>query len=179
MDKIIQLIAQDKLRLDALESVRQLDLPQCYLAAGFVRNMVWDCLHQKTITTPLNDVDVIYFDPGETDADKYLEYELRLSQLIPRLKWQVRNQANMHSRNGDSPYQSSFDAMTYWPEKETAVAIRKLSSGSFECIAAFGFDSLFDLQITHNPARQRNIFESRIKAKGWLVQWPGLTIVSE
>ena len=47
MQQIIQPIKQDKLRTDALNFVQQLDLPQCYLAAGFVSNMVWDSLQYK------------------------------------------------------------------------------------------------------------------------------------
>lgn len=173
---IIQLIERDELRLEALECARKLSLPQCYLAAGFVRNLVWDYLHQKSVSTSLNDVDVIYFDPNELSKDKFKEYELALNESMPQLKWQVRNQAFMHVRNGDQSYKSSIDAMSYWPEKETAVAARKLESGSLECIATFGFESLFNLQVTYNPIRQREIFEYRVKSKGWLELWPSLTI---
>ena len=174
MDRIIHLIERDKLRLEALECTRKLNLPQCYLAAGFVRNLVWDHLHHKSISTPLNDVDVIYFDPNELNRDK--KYERALNALMPQLNWQVRNQAFMHLRNADQPYKSSLDAMSYWPEKETAVAIRKLESGNLECIAAFGFESLFSLQVTYNPKRLRETFECRVKSKGWLELWPGLSI---
>ncbi len=60
MNKIIQLIEKDQVRIKALECVNSLRLPQCYIAAGFVRNLVWDSLHKKQIPTALNDVDVIY-----------------------------------------------------------------------------------------------------------------------
>jgi hypothetical protein len=82
----------------------------------------------------------------------------------------------MHIRNNDDLYSSSLDAMSYWPEKETAVGIRKLSDGNFECISAFGFNSLFNLQITHNPKRLRSVFEHRINSKGWLTTWANLSI---
>ncbi len=179
MDKIIQLIEKDGLRLEALECARKLSLPQCYLAAGFVRNLVWDHLHHKPVSTPLNDVDVIYFDADELNQDKFREYELVLNELMPQLNWQVRNQAFMHIRNGDKPYKSSLDAMSYWPEKETAVAIRKLESGILQCVTVFGFESLFNLQVTYNPKRQRDIFEHRVKSKGWLELWPHLSIASD
>ncbi|HCH5920363.1 TPA: nucleotidyltransferase family protein, partial [Vibrio parahaemolyticus] len=61
MDKIVELIKQDPVRVEALKVVYQLALPQCYIAAGFVRNLVWDSLHNFDVYTPLNDVDVIYF----------------------------------------------------------------------------------------------------------------------
>jgi hypothetical protein len=172
--KIIEFIQRDNLRLAALECITCLDLPQCYLAAGFVRNLVWDNLHHKLTPSALNDIDVVYYDPDEVDDDIYLKYEAELTSRMPQIKWQVRNQAKMHIRNGDRPYQSIVDAMSFWPEKETAVAIRKTVHDSYECISAFGFESLFTLQLTYNPKRNRDVFEARVKSKGWLIQWPRL-----
>ena len=113
IDKIISLMELDELRLPALECVRLLDLPDSYIAAGFVRNLIWNHLHQKTHTTILNDVDVIYFDANELDTNKYLTYELTLKKLMPQLNWQVRNQALMHHKNNDLPYTSILNVMSY------------------------------------------------------------------
>ncbi len=178
MNRIVELIKQDQFRLFALECVYSLNLPQGYLAAGFVRNLVWDHLHCKQASTALNDLDVIYFDPNENDANAFLEHEARLNAMAPEFNWQVRNQARMHERNNDKPYVSAIDAMSYWPEKETAIAIRKLDDGNYECVSAFGFESLFCLQVTYNPKRQLNVFNNRVKSKNWLVQWPQLRVVT-
>ncbi|MGI9850601.1 nucleotidyltransferase family protein [Vibrio vulnificus] len=174
MDRIVELIKQDPARVKALECVSKLGLPQCYIAAGFVRNLVWDALHGFDVATPLNDVDVIYFAPDEKDLKSCLQYESQLKQLMPEINWQVRNQALMHTRNGDLPYTSSLDAMSYWPEQETALAIRQVSPGNYECIAAFGYESLFGYCVTHNPKRSRETFENRVNSKGWLVKWSSL-----
>ena len=176
-DKIIRLIKADQQRCKILDVVAQLNLPQCYVAAGFVRNLVWDNLHNKTTATTLNDVDVIYFDPNEKSDDQYSRYEQRLNRQLPNLNWQVRNQAQMHSRNKDKPYQSTLDAMSYWPEKETAVAVRKSIDGKYECISAFGTESLFNLAVTYNPKRAPEIVDKRIKSKGWLTTWPKLKVI--
>ena len=177
MDRIVELIKQDPVRVKALECVSKLGLPQCYIAAGFVRNLVWDALHGFDVATPLNDADVIYFSPDENDPNAYLQYESQLKQLMPEINWQVRNQALMHIRNGDLPYTSSLDAMSYWPEQETAVAIRQVTPDTYECIAAFGYESLFGYCVTHNPKRSRETFENRVNSKGWLVRWPSLRTV--
>lgn len=174
---MIELLREDLLRTRVLSVVYQLGLPQCYIAAGFVRNMVWDHLHGKPVPTPLNDVDVIYYDSDEVADKSYLTYEAELKRQMPEVNWQVRNQASMHLRNGDEPYLNSVDAMGYWPEKETGVAVRLLDSGQLECVSAFGFDSLFELKLTHNPKRSKDIFENRVQSKGWLSQWPMLKIV--
>ncbi|MEZ9438085.1 nucleotidyltransferase family protein [Vibrio atlanticus] len=174
--RIVTLIKQDPLRMQVLNCVAQLDLPQCYVAAGFVRNLVWDHLHGYASPTPLNDIDVIYFDPIDTSYESDLRFEAPLKQRLPELNWQVRNQAYMHTRNGDEPYQSSLDAMSYWPEKETAVAVKQSPTGEIECISAFGLESLFDLKITPNPNRSRDVFDQRVQSKNWLTHWPKLTI---
>lgn len=174
---IINLLRQDELRVKALDAVYQLNLAQSYIAAGFVRNLVWDHLHHKPNTTVLNDIDVIYFEPDEHDSNQYQIYESKLNTLMPQLNWQVRNQAFMHHRNGDKPYTSILDAMSYWPEKETAVAVQKVREGQYECISAFGFETLFKGHITHNPKRTLEIFEQRVQSKGWLRAWPGLKVV--
>ncbi|MFT5236225.1 MAG: hypothetical protein ACI90A_001594, partial [Shewanella sp.] len=117
---LITWIGQDPLRIRALQLVNALHLPQGFIAAGFVRNLVWDKLHDVVQSKPLADIDVIYFNPNDisTAADKAFERQLR--QLAPELPWSVKNQARMHIRNGDDPYLSSLDAMGYWPEQETA-----------------------------------------------------------
>ncbi len=174
--KVIELVANDPLRISALTCLSSLNLPHSFIAAGFVRNLVWDYLHNKAKPTPLNDVDVIYFDNNETNIDEYKKSQKVLNSKLPELTWQVRNQALMHSKHGDTPYHCSIDAMRYWPEKETAIAIRMLKTGELECISAFGLNSLFNLQLSHNPQRDKAVFEQRVKSKGWLKQWPLLTI---
>lgn len=178
MDRVIHLIKQDKLRLKALDCVYHLELPQCYIAAGFVRNVVWDHLHKFTNSSQLNDVDVIYFNPTEKKPEMFKYYELQLHQCIPQLNWQVRNQALMHFRNNDKPYENALDAMSYWPEKETAIAIRKNNFGHLEGVSAFGLDSLFNLEITYNSKRLKSVFEERVKTKKWLEKWSNLTIIA-
>ncbi|MEZ8018934.1 nucleotidyltransferase family protein [Vibrio splendidus] len=175
-DRIVRLIKQDPLRMQVLDCVSQLGLPQCYIAAGFVRNLVWDYLHGYVSPTPLNDIDVIYFDPNDTSYESALRYEVQLQEWLPELNWQVRNQASMHTRNGDKPYQSTLGAMSYWPEKETAIAVKQNPTGEIECISAFGLESLFDLKITPNPNRSKDVFDQRVQSKKWLTHWPKLTI---
>ena len=178
VNRIVELVKQDTLRLKALDCVALLDLSEGYIAAGFVRNLVWDALHHKSEPTPLNDIDVIYFDSTNVGNHVDLEYETTLKGMMPNVNWQVRNQAMMHHRNHDNPYVSVVDAMRYWPEKETAVAIRKKADGELECISAFGLDSLFALEVTHNPKRNKEVFEYRVHSKAWLKTWPNLKVLT-
>lgn len=176
MERIIELIKCDALRLNALNFVYQLELSECYIAAGFIRNLIWDHLHHKTEYTLLNDIDVIYFDRNEDEPEAYLKYEAKLTSQMPQVNWQVRNQAKMHERNGDIPYFNVIDAMSYWPEKETAIAIRQLKNKQFECVSPFSIDSLFNFNITYNPKRSIKTFEDRLASKDWLTIWPNLKV---
>lgn len=159
-----------------LQCVAALGLPDCYVAAGFVRNMVWDYLHDYDPTL-LNDVDVIYFSPQKISQQNNKLLEARLMSLIPDVRWQIKNQALMHHLNSDHPYRSSLDAMTFWPEKETAIGVRLEKTGEITIAAPFGVESLFGGCITHNPARERPIFEQRVQSKQWLKIWPRLRLI--
>ena len=43
--RLIQLLGEEEQIIKDLKLVRQLDLPQSYIAAGYIRNYVWDRLH--------------------------------------------------------------------------------------------------------------------------------------
>ena len=162
----------------ALEAVRSLDLPDCWIGAGFVRNAVWDHLHGYPPGLAGKDLDVIWFDPDRSDAVIDLELEGRLAGLAPGLGWSVKNQARMHRRNDDSPYSCVAHAMTFWPETATAVAARLTTAGPIEINAPLGLDDLFALRLVPTASfadQKRQIFEDRIAAKGWLSRYPKLT----
>ncbi len=176
MQSIQQLLLQDPQRLRMLNLVASLKLKDAYIAAGFVRNMVWDELHKKAISTPLNDVDVVFFDAHDKDnslATKALEVLQNLDGSVP---WQVKNQAHMHLQNKDRAYLNTCDAMTFWPEKETAIGVQMNSDKQIKVLAPFGTRSLFQGLISHNSKRAKSIFLKRVHSKDWLDIWPQLRI---
>lgn len=176
--RLAALITSDDYRLAALEALRDYPLSQACLAAGFVRNLIWDYLHRDLpgfgTPTPLNDLDVIYYDPEEPQHVDKLVHQQALTAKAPGFNWQVKNQAYTHIGNGDRPYYSVTDAMSYWPEKETAVGVRLTCVDTLEFISPFPLDNLFTLTITHNPRRKRDVFDRRVTSKQWLQLWPRL-----
>lgn len=144
-----------------------------------MRNPVWDHLHGFTRPTPLNDVDVIWFDLLDATAERDAELEATLRDRCPGPDWQVRNQARMHLRNGDPPYRDSLDAMRHWPETATAVAARLRDDGRIEVIAGFGPEDLLNLVLRPTPTGRRRLeaFQARVEARGWLRLWPGLRLL--
>ncbi|MFT5708895.1 MAG: hypothetical protein ACI9ES_003202 [Oceanospirillaceae bacterium] len=169
-------LAQDQQRLDLLQTAANLQLSDWCLAAGFLRNMVWDKLHDFQTSSALNDIDLIYFNNFDAKEITDKAYELILKSKIDK-PWSVKNQVRMHLRNDDKPYFSTADAMSYWPEIETAVGVKLSDTGAIEIIAPFGLESLFSLQITLNRKRLKlDAFKKRVSDKQWLEKWPKLRV---
>lgn len=68
----------DPVRFQALQIVAALDLPDCWIGAGFVRDAVWDHLNGHECCEPNGDVDVLWFDAAapEAERDRRIEEEL-------------------------------------------------------------------------------------------------------
>lgn len=172
---VFSILCGDPHRWHLLDVVAALDLPDCWIGAGFVRNAIWDHLHQRPPKPICGDVDVIWFDPRRADAIHDKEFEALLLAWEPSIAWSVKNQARMHVRNGDAPYISSTDAMRYWPETATAIAVRRNEAGGCEIAAPLGLDDLFDLVLRPTPRFRRDkraIYEDRIRSKSWSETWP-------
>ncbi|MCL1062896.1 nucleotidyltransferase family protein [Shewanella benthica] len=174
--EIEQWLKLDPIRMEAIEFAVKLDLPQWLLSAGFVRDLVWDRLHGAS-SHPLNDIDLIYFDADDLSERREKAYEKQLESWAPHLPWSVKNQARMHIRNCDAPYTSCEHAMSFWPECETAIGVHvSRQDHRFDFVAPFGFESLFDLKLTHNPKRELSLFNARKDQKAWFTRYPKLEL---
>ena len=175
--EFIQILQLRRPVIEDLKHIRSLNLPHGCIAAGYVRNTIWDHLHHYPHQTLLNDVDVLYFDPDELSEETEKECEIQLKQQRPEYNWSVKNQARMHLRNNDAPYRSVEDAMKRWPETATAVGVQMDANGAFHVIAPFGLDDLFELNVRKSPYfKDLKTFDERIITKKWLERWPKLQI---
>ena len=86
----IRLIQGDSWRMECLKAVASLGLPDWYIAAGFLRNAIWDALHAKFVRTPLNDVDIIYYDPADHGTSTEGQIESMLRAQCPTVPDSVR-----------------------------------------------------------------------------------------
>jgi hypothetical protein len=178
------LVAADAWMMAALGAVAGLGLPDAWIGAGFLRGAVWDRLHGYGSRTPLDDIDVVYFDPETLDPAAELALETRLGGLLPGLPWEVRNQARMHLRNGDAPYRSSADALAHWLETPTAVALRLNDGGDLELLAPLGTEDLLDLVVRPTPHARRHehrlaAYRERVTRKNWPAKWPKMRVIWE
>ena len=78
--RLINYIQNDSWMLEILTIVKNLQLNDCWIGAGFIRNKVWDVLHAIE-RTKLNDIDVIYFNADATEKEKDLHIEFFLKTM--------------------------------------------------------------------------------------------------
>lgn len=123
-DVLQDLLLNDPIRMKALYAVQALELSDGWIGAGLVRDAVWDHLHGYGQRPVSGDVDVVWFDPKNCSSVVDSVLEETLSRQSPVFNWSVKNQARMHQRNDNEPYCSTANALRYWPETATAVAVR-------------------------------------------------------
>lgn len=173
--KLITIIKNDEWMMHVLKMVSDLKLPDCWIGAGFIRNKVWDVLHNKERTL-LNDIDIIYFDKNKPDKEYDIHIENQLKKVSSDLNWSVKNQARMHHRNGHKPYTDCNHAISFWPETATSIAIRLCDNDHIEYIAPYDLNDLFDLLVIPTPEFDIKTYTDRIVKKGWKETWRKLEI---
>lgn len=166
---------------DVMRAVRELGLRDCWVAAGFVRNAVWDLLHGYAEPTPLADIDVLFFLDAADDAYDELALEAQLAGWLPQHTWQVRNQARMHRVNGFRPFLSSADAMCHWVETPTAVGLALDRLDRLQINAPLGVGDLLGLRLQPGPHFRRErlpVYRQRVQYKRWAETWPQLRVLA-
>ncbi|GHB32184.1 nucleotidyltransferase family protein [Salinicola rhizosphaerae] len=172
--RLLGWVREDAERMTRLRQARELALPQWALAAGFVRNLVWDRLHAHDVPTPLNDIDLIFFDREDDSSARDRELTQRL-QAHGGAPWSVKNQARMHCRHGHEPYRSTLDAMRFWVECETAVGVTLDERDRLRLLAPFGIETLMSGRVTLNPLHgDAEVLRRRALEKQWQTRWPAL-----
>jgi len=177
-ERLIEIMLINPRTVIDLETVKSLELKNWFIAAGYVRNQVWDHLHNNKETLIFEDVDIIYYDSSDITEETDKKYEEQLRAKNSNLNWSVKNQARMHLRNNHEPYLSIDDAMRRWPETATAVGIKLTDEGRIDVIAPHGLEDLFELKLRQSKyCNDRAIFMKRIYDKRWLDRWNQLKIV--
>ena len=167
--------------MQAIKAVAKLKQEELWLSAGFIRNHVWDLNFKTGQHTKLDDIDVIYYNRENTDksADQHLEKQL--FEIAPHYPWSVKNQARMYIKNSDPPYKSLDEALQYWLETVTPIAVRMSTSNELEMRAPLGIQDMVNGTCRIAPlakTRQDRIdaYRKRMKQKKWWTIWDGVTV---
>jgi len=165
-----------------LQYLRELN-PQAYLSAGVIRNMVWSILHRQTYTIENTEIDVIFYNAFDIHNEEQRLTQL-LSQKFPENTWDVVNQAFVHrwytidDGKPISQYLSLIEALSFWPETATAIAVRLTENNDIEILAPLGLEDLFELKVRwNNRLVSHQVFLERVQAKRFLERWEKLEII--
>lgn len=171
-ERLHNLVMADPWRVRCLDSLRQV-MPQGWVGAGFIRNLVWDWLGGRKGEL-LADVDVVYFDNTTLSESEDKAFEAALAAEAPDIPWSVKNQARMHLKHGDAPYTDLTDGLGHWLETATTVSVRLTSAGRMEILAPYGLDDLMAgvLRPTASGYQRLPHLRYRAQVKGWLNRWP-------
>jgi hypothetical protein len=179
-EDITRLISNDNWRMDVLKAAENLNLPNWWIGAGFLRNLVWDAIEGKT-SRP-KDVDLVYFNDQEAAPETDWGYDEMMKKQFPFAEWEVRNQARMHYVNGFEPYTSTEDGISHWVETATCVAVN-VKQGKYRYLFCHGTDDLFGLVARPIPIfrapKLMPIFFERVEKKQWQEKWPHLKVESK
>lgn len=121
-------------------------------------------------------MDVVFYCSTNISISYEKELEEKLAIKIPNLNWSVKNQARMHIKNGHKNYKNVFDAISYWPETATSIAMNIDVADNLDLIAPYGLEDLFKLIIRPTPKSNHKILEQRLADKKWQTRWENLSI---
>lgn len=187
-DELTDLVLGSDWPMERLRIVAALDLPDCWIGAGTVRDLVWDTRFGNGFDPEnIADVDVVFFDPNDLSAEHEHDIEQQLSARDPSVEWDVKNQARVHlwyeRKFGGTakPLTSTFDGISTWPEVATAIGARLDAKGALDIAAPFGLDDLLDGVWRRNRHRRFNRvtdeeYQARIDRKQPHKRWPDLVV---
>ena len=155
-------------------------LKDSWLAAGSVRNFIWNLLSDKSPFDHETDVDVIFFDP-DISYEETVSLEKKLREDFPQYQWELKNQVYMHQHSPHTaPYTSSRDAMSKYPERCTAIGLRLNEDSTLELFAPYGLEDILKFQVRPTPHFLENedrmrLYQERLSKKNWQEKWKNLT----
>ena len=167
--------------MGVLRAVRDAGIPDAWVGAGALRDLVWGELYGPGFDPSLvRDVDVAYFSGSLADE----EATASLLARRPDVPWEATNQATVHRWYAGvfggppvEPLPSVADGIATWPETATAVAVRLVGS-DVEVCAPLGLTDLLDGVWRWNPRRvTREGSLERLARHRPRERWPGVTVI--
>lgn len=177
--EILEAFRENSDMMAILTIIRNLDLRDSWLAAGSVRNFIWNLLSDRPAFDLETDVDVIFFDP-DISYTETLSLEKKLREDFPQYQWELKNQVYMHQHSPHtSPYTSFRDAMSKYPERCTAVGLRLNEELYFELYVPYGLEDILNFQARPTPHFLENedrmeLYRTRLSKKNWQEKWKNL-----
>ena len=121
-ETIVEQIQADPEMMAVLAIIRDLDLADAWLAAGAVRNFIWNQLSGKPGFDATTDMDLVFYDPA-ISYEETQQIEQELKRIYPQYAWEVKTKSTCTNiARGQLPYTSACDAVSKYPEQCTVLA---------------------------------------------------------
>lgn len=145
-----------------LASIHGLELPDCWLAGGAVRNTVWKALFGADCRLTIKDLDVVFFDP-DSGRDREMQARQLLEKYQPGWKFDVKNQASFGVwRPWAFTFTDTVDGIAHFLHTATANGVRLNDDDTLEICSPYGLNDLFAGIIRTTPFRHG---DDAVKAK--------------
>ena len=176
-ETIVEQLQADPEMMAVLAIIRDLDLADAWLAAGAVRNFIWNQLSGRPGFDARTDMDLVFYDPV-ISYEETQQIEQELKKVFPQYAWEVKNQVY----TGTAPYRSACDAVSKYPEQCTALAVRLRKDGQLELFLPYGTRDIEDFIVQPTPhflasPERLVVYTERMRKKDWKRKWPSLQII--
>lgn len=184
--ELAELIVSCPWLLNVLTAVREAGLPDAWVGAGVLRDLVWGQRYGAGFNPQdVRDVDVAFFDANDLTPGNDVAATELLRRHDPTVPWEATNQAAVHtwyeSVFGTGPVdalRSIADAVATWPETATCVAVRLDSAETLHVCTPLGLDDLLDGVWRRNPRRITvELSRARLSRHDPSRRWPQVKVV--
>jgi hypothetical protein len=187
-DRMRGIVASSPWLMRVLATVASSGLPDAWVGAGVLRDLVWGQLYGSGFTpAQVHDVDVVFFDPRDLGRGRDDQATEQLRRACPGVPWEAKNQAAVHTwyhaKFGGEPVAalaSIADAVATWPETATAVAVRLPAGGDarIEVCAPLGLADLLGGVWRRNPRRvSLDVSLARLARHQPARRWPRVRVI--
>lgn len=185
-ERLRSIIGSSAWLMQVLATVRKADLPDAWVGAGVIRDLVWGQLYGSGFKPgDVHDVDVVFFNPDDLGRNVDQQATRRLHDAWPEVPWEARNQAAVHTWytskfGGDPvcPLLTIAAAVATWPETATAVAVRHDPADEVELCAPLGLTDLLVGVWRRNPRRaSRQVSLARLARHRPADRWPAVQVI--
>lgn len=171
--------------MTALRTLAALDLPDSWIVAGAIYNMVWNRLTGQSPVRGIKDIDIFYFADGdlsfEAEDNVIKACEPQFAGLPVPVE--IRNQARVHlwfpKHFGFEidPLKDSRDSIGRFSSVAYCIGARLDPAGDIELHTPHGLQDLFSFRVAPNRAYNNNRATHDKKAERAKSLWPQLSIV--